>query len=227
MAVWTAVFDLDGTLVDTSGDMLAAANAIFEAEVGARPLRQEAHTGVAFAGGRAMLRTGAEVLGLDWGAAKIDAAYGPFLEAYGADLHRRSVPYPGVAAALARLSTDGWRLAVCTNKPEALAERLMAALDLRAVFGALIGADTLPVRKPDPAPVLEAVRRVGGTPAAAVMIGDSAGDMAAANAAGTAYLHVGFGPGAAIGQAIGAPNQFAGFPDLGTALTSIRAASAG
>ncbi len=189
-----AIFDLDGTLVDTSRDMLAGANAVFERLGHGRPLRVEDHAAVAFAGGRAMLEKGAELCGFRWDDAAYGVAYAAFLEAYGADLDRFSVIYPGVEACLDRLAADGWGLAVCTNKPSGLAEELLLSLGLRGRFGAMIGADTLSVRKPDPEPLLEAVRRVGGDPARAVLVGDTVTDRTAAARAGMPCVLVTFGP---------------------------------
>lgn len=194
----TAIFDLDGTLVDTSSDMLAGANAVFERFGHGAPLRVEDHAAVAFAGGRAMLETGATLSGFSWGD-RYAEAYDLFLQAYSADLHRRSVIYPGVEACLDGLAEAGWKLAVCTNKPGGLAERLLVSLGLRRRFGAMIGADTLPVRKPDPEPLFEAVRRVEGDPARSVLVGDTITDRRAAANAGMPCVLVTFGP---VGDAV-------------------------
>ncbi len=189
----TAIFDLDGTLVDTSGDMLAGANAIFERFGYGSPLSVADHAAVAFGGGRAMLKKGAELRGFSWGD-RAEEAYQLFLTAYGANLDRYSTIYPGVEACLDQLEAEGWKLAVCTNKPSGLAEDLLTSLDLRKRFGAMIGADTLPVRKPDPEPLFEAVRRVGGDPKRSVLIGDTITDRRAAANAGMPCVLVTFGP---------------------------------
>lgn len=194
-----AVFDLDGTLVDTSGDMLGAANAI----LGAPILQVGRHSGLAFAGGRAMLREGARLLGRPLSEPDIDAAYPEFLQVYADNLSDRSVIYSGARDVVDALCRAGWRVAICTNKPEALADRLLQDLHWRDPFVALVGADTLASRKPDPAPILEAVARAGGVPDRAVMIGDSNGDLIAARAARMPVILVRFGvdPWAPITQA--------------------------
>ena len=87
-------------------------------------------------------------------------------------------------------------LGVCTNKPEGLAESLMQKLGVRALFGSLIGADTLPVRKPDPAPFFEAVARAGGAGGPSLLVGDTITDHSTARAAGVPSVLVTFGPGA-------------------------------
>lgn len=190
----TAIFDLDGTLADTSGDMLAAANLTLEDFGHGTPLSVERHAATAFAGGRAMLKKGAELAGFEWAPDALDAAYLRFLEVYSSHLDRLSFLYPGVVPALERLKAAGWCLCVCTNKPEALAERLLVSLNVRHHFGAMIGADTLPVRKPDPLPLREAAKRAGGNLDRAVMIGDTVTDREAARRAGVPCVLVTFGP---------------------------------
>lgn len=177
-----AVFDLDGTLVDTADDLIGAMNAIaprFDLPqldlAEARP--------VAGRGGRALMRHAAAKAGREFSDDQVIVAYPPFLDAYEARIADRSRYFPGVEDALDRLQADGWRVAICTNKPERLARILMETLGGLDRFGALLGADSLPVRKPDPAHVLETIARAGGAADQAVMIGDTENDrQAAANA---------------------------------------------
>ena len=190
----TAVFDLDGTLVDTSGDMIAAANWAFTTLGHAPPLNASDHAEIAFAGGRAMVRAGVEILELGWSDAQKEEGYRAFLERYSSHLDALSTPYPGVEGCLDTLTHEGWRLAVCTNKPTVLAERLLVSLGLRQRFQSMIGADTLSVRKPDAAPVLEAITRAGGNRERAAMIGDTITDRLAAKSAGIPCVLVTFGP---------------------------------
>ena len=93
-----------------------------------------------------------------------------------------------------RLLADGHILTVCTNKPEGLADKLLRALGIREAFSGLVGADTLPVRKPDPSPYREAVARAGGTVAASFLLGDTVTDVKTAKAAGVRVALVSFGP---------------------------------
>ncbi|MBP7240414.1 HAD-IA family hydrolase [Amaricoccus sp.] len=189
-----AVFDLDGTLADTSADLIAAANAaLAEAGFGA-PLDPEADKVHAFAGGRAMLRAGMARATGGWEADRVEAGYPRLLEAYAADIARHTRLYPGVVPALDALEADGWGLAICTNKPAALAETLLAALGIRQRFRAMLGADSLAVRKPDPLHLLETIARAGGTRERSVLVGDTANDREAALAAGVPCVLVGFGP---------------------------------
>ncbi len=190
----TVIFDLDGTLVDTSRDLIAAANAVFAGMGAPAPLDPLADAATAFAGGRAMLRLGLERLGRPAEAGVVDAQYPVFLEAYAEVIDRESRPYPGAMEAVARLSEAGYAVGICTNKPARLAELLLDRLGIRDGFGALVGADTLPVRKPDPAPYREAVRRAGGDPARSFLIGDTVTDRDTARAAGVPVVLVTFGP---------------------------------
>lgn len=192
----TVVFDLDGTLADTSGDLVAAANACFRARGLGDLLDPVADALIAFHGGRAMLRAGYGRMSDDTllppGAE--DEDFDSLLSHYGAAIAVHTRLYPGVEAALDRLAADGHRLAVCTNKPEALAETLLRELGIRDRFGAMIGADTLPVRKPDPRPYQAAVEGAGGTVAQSFLVGDTETDRKTAAAAGVRVALVSFGP---------------------------------
>ncbi len=198
----TVIFDLDGTLADTSGDLLAAANTCFENLGMAIRLRPETDAGVALRGGRAMLSLGIErETGQKAEKAILDAQYQPLLKAYEDAIAVHTTLYPGAMEAVEQLRSDGFAVGICTNKPEYLAEILMVELGVRDFFGSLIGADTLPVRKPDPEPFFEAVRRAGGDAARSCLIGDTLTDHSTARAAGVPSVLVTFGPGASAGQA--------------------------
>ncbi len=189
----TVIFDLDGTLADTSADLIAAANGCFRSLGHGDMLDPVADAAVAFRGGRAMLRLGFARLGFE-GEALVDAEYPRLLALYeaGIDVHTRL--YPGAAEAVGALGRAGYLLGVCTNKPEGMAETLLTRLGVRGLFGSLVGADTLPVRKPDPAPYRAAVERAGGSVARSVLVGDTETDSATARAAGVPVILVGFGP---------------------------------
>lgn len=191
----TVVFDLDGTLADTSGDLIAAANACFRAMGAGDMLDPKADAGTALRGGRAMLSLGLERLGRAGDTAEIDRQYPRLLQAYAADIDRHTVLYPGAMAAVERLGDMGCGVAICTNKPEALARLLLDRLGVLEAFAAVIGADTLPTRKPDPEPLREAVRRAGGAPGRALLVGDTVTDRETSRAAGLPSVLVTFGPG--------------------------------
>ncbi|WP_238367060.1 HAD-IA family hydrolase [Mesobacterium pallidum] len=188
----TVIFDLDGTLADTSGDLLAAANHCFRG-MGLGDLLGPGDAGVALRGGKAMLRAGLTRAGrLDEDV--IERWYPELLSAYGEALDVHTVLYPGAMESIARMAGDGFNIGICTNKPEALAEELLRRLGIRDAFASMVGADTLPVRKPDPEPLREAARRAGGDPARCLLVGDSITDRDTARNAGVPCVLVGFGP---------------------------------
>ena len=191
----TVVFDLDGTLADTSGDLIAAANACFR-QMGEGDLLDPAKDApTALRGGRAMLQLGLDRLGRGGEEATIDAYYPVLLEAYGAEINRYTVFYPGALDAVERLRSARYGVAICTNKPEGLARQLLISMGALDAFDSLIGADTLPVRKPDPEPLFEAVRQAGGDPARCLLVGDTVTDRETSRAAGVPSVLVTFGPG--------------------------------
>ena len=189
----TVIFDLDGTLADTSGDLLAAANHCFRGLGLGDLLTLEQDAGTALTGGRAMLRLGfSRVEG--FGEAEVDAQYPVLLAAYAEALHVHTTLYEGAMNAVARLRSNGYAVGIATNKPEGLADRLMRSLGVRDEFGSLIGADTLPVRKPDPTHHNEAVLRAGGDPKRSLLVGDTITDHSTARNAGVPSVLVTFGP---------------------------------
>ena len=192
----SVIFDMDGTLADTSGDLLAAANSCFRDMGLGDVLVPGADAGIALRGGKAMLRRGLERVG-QYDVAVVERYYPALLEAYGAAIDLHTYLYPGAMEAVEALKTQGYGVGICTNKPEALAEVLLTRMGIRDAFAALVGADTLAVRKPDPEPLREAARRVGGDPARCVLIGDSDTDRNTARAAGVPSVLVTFGPSGA------------------------------
>ena len=188
----SVIFDLDGTLVDTSADMIAAANAVFGTDDAL--LCPVGDVLTAFAGGKAMLRLGLGRVRERWDEADVEVLYPRFIECYTAGLCRDSRIYPGAREAVEELRAAGFAVGICTNKPAALAEALMQALGFRDAFAALIGADTLPVRKPDPAPLHAAVAAAGGLRGRSLLVGDTVTDRETGRAAGIPVALVTFGP---------------------------------
>lgn len=192
----TVIFDLDGTLADTSGDLIAAANACFRQMGQGEVLVPGQDAGIALRGGKMMLTRGLERLG-QYDPAAVEAYYPVLLEAYAEAIDTYTVLYPGAMDAVEMLKTQGYGVGICTNKPAALADLLLGRLGIRDAFASMVGADTLPVRKPDPEPLREAARRAGGDPAKCVLIGDSDTDRNTARAAGVPSVLVTFGPSGA------------------------------
>ena len=210
----TIVFDLDGTLADTSADLLAAANACF-----ARPVLGPQDAMTAFQGGRAMLRLGFDRLGLPWSEADVTRDYARLLAAYADAICVHTALYPGAVAAVEAAIAQGYATAICTNKPEGLAVDLVRRLGISGLFGALVGADTLPVRKPDPAPYRLAVARAGG--GRSMLVGDTDTDRQTGLAAGVPVALVTFGPegqGVARFHPEALLNHFDELPDLAARL---------
>ena len=193
------IFDLDGTLADTAGDLIAAANAALGAMGHAPQLVMGRDDATALRGGRAMLQLAADRMGMVQAAPMIAAGYPLLLAAYGDAIDQHTTLYPGAMDAVARLKARGIAVGICTNKPEGLAETLLTRLGVRAEFAALVGADTLPLRKPDPAPFFEAVARAGGARGQSCLIGDTVTDRETARAAGRPCVLVTFGP---LGQSV-------------------------
>ncbi len=190
----TVIFDLDGTLADTSADLIDAANACFKADGLPAILDYTKHAAVAFGGGRAMLMKGSELLEQGWDESDVRRHYPRLLEYYGENIDRHTTIYDGVEEALDELSARGWVLGVCTNKPSGLAETLLQKLNLRDRFASMIGADTLPVRKPDPKPLFAAIDGAGGDRARSVLIGDTITDAKTGENAEIPVVLVAFGP---------------------------------
>ena len=190
----TVIFDLDGTLADTSRDLIAAANACFRAMGHGDVLDPVGDAGVAFRGGRAMLAAG--LTRVNGGADEdlITRHYPLLLDSYESWIDRETTLYPGAMEAVEALRGAGYGVGICTNKPARLAELLMERLGVRAAFASLVGADTLPVRKPDPAPYLAAVDRAGGQVGHSLLVGDTVTDRETARAAGVPCILVTFGP---------------------------------
>ncbi|GAB4177414.1 MAG: phosphoglycolate phosphatase [Thalassobaculales bacterium] len=183
------IFDLDGTLVDSLPDIAAAANAVL-AEQGLAPLAEAEVRAMVGDGALALMRAAAAARGV---AALPDAWYRRFLAVYGAAPAARTKAYPEVPETLAALRQRGFVLGICTNKPQAPAEALLAALGLADLFAAVVGGDVLAVRKPDPAHLLAVVERLGCRPGEAIYVGDNEHDAAAAAAAGLPFALVGHG----------------------------------
>ncbi len=206
----TLLLDLDGTLVHSVPDLSAALNRL----LGARGLAP-----LSLAETAAMVGDGVAKL-----VERAFAARGRLPDAgavaeYAADYAAHSAvetrPYPGVAEGMRTLSGEGWRLAVCTNKPELAARSVLRAMGLAQYVAAIGGGDSFPVRKPDPAHLLATLKAAGGDQVRAVMAGDHANDVAAARGAGVPCIFAAWGYGS-IAMAEGAVAVAADFPELVT-----------
>jgi phosphoglycolate phosphatase len=192
MAHSTIVFDLDGTLVDTAPDLIATLNAVLAREGYGAVAYEEARTMIG-GGARHMLARALTRQGVALTPAAVDRLFADFLAYYAAHIADHSRPFPGLEQNLDRLAAQGDRLAVCTNKLEQLSVLLLERLGLAGRFAAICGQDTFGVQKPDPEIFRQTVRRAGGDPRHAVMVGDSVTDIRTARAAGAPVIAVDFG----------------------------------
>lgn len=181
-------FDLDGTLVDSAPDLIAAVKALC-LELGAPLPDADIVRRVVSAGGRAMLRKG--LPGAD--DAMIDQWLPRFLDLYSVAMTVHTKLYDGIAEVLARLEARGVAWGIVTNKPGWLARPMLEQMGFHRGAVALVTGDCLPVRKPDPAPVRFACEQAGVDPAHAVMIGDDLRDVVSGRDAGARTIAAGWG----------------------------------
>lgn len=222
MSPLSLIFDLDGTLVDTAPDLAGAMNAVL-LKNGRPPVPPAEVRHMVGRGARALIERGFEVTGGPVNPEEMDRHFDHFIDHYGEHVADASVPFPGVREVLTRLRADGHKLGVCTNKPEALAVSLLEALHLKSFFGAVLGADTLDVKKPHPRHLSETVNRIGGDMARAVMIGDSEVDAETARNAGVPSVIFTFGYTQFDPKTFGAAALLDGYDALEAALAGIAA----
>jgi phosphoglycolate phosphatase len=185
MGVTSIIFDLDGTLIDSAPDIHAAV---------ARALAEDGAPPLSFETVRGFIGNGLPIL-----VERVIAARGEAPDpARRADLTQRvtrhyaaassdlTTVYPGVGAALSWLQGQGHPMGICTNKPEGAARDVLNALGLEPFFQVVVGGETLPERKPHPAPLLAAQRLLGAS--SALYVGDSEVDAETAVAAGIPLL---------------------------------------
>lgn len=187
----TILFDLDGTLVDTAPDLTAALNHALGV-LDRPPVPADMVKHMVGHGARKLLERGLAASG-EASPALVEAGVAPFMAYYRAHIADGSRPYPGVETALEALAGAGAVVAICTNKPQALADGLIAALGWTARFAAIVGHDSVPAPKPDAGHVLATLERAGGVAGDAAFVGDSMTDVAAARNARLPVVAVSFG----------------------------------
>lgn len=182
-------FDMDGTLLDTSGDLAAAVNHAL-ASAGRTELPVDRIKPMIGGGARHMLAQGLAATG-GCDDATLDILQRRLLDHYEANITVHTRPFPGALDALDELAAMGATIGIMTNKLEALAARILAELGLADRFACLIGGDTMGIGKPSPVPIQALVDRCGGGRAA--FVGDSIYDVQAARAAGLPVVACSFG----------------------------------
>jgi phosphoglycolate phosphatase len=187
------LIDLDGTLVDSVPDLAYCVDAMM-ARLGRPPhgeaaVRNWVGNGVERLVRRALTGT----LDGEPSDADYERAYPVFLELYAKNTSKRSVLYPGVREGLDYLLTNGYRLGCVTNKAAQFTLPLLKDLGVLNAFALVVSGDTLPEKKPHPAPLLHAASHFGVEPSQALMIGDSVSDVKAARAAGFSIICMSYG----------------------------------
>ena len=190
--MYTIVFDLDGTLIDTAPDLIHTLNLVLTRE-GLPEVSYDTARNLIGGGAQVMIQRALAAEGRDATAAEMDRLYTEFIAYYSEHIADRSRPFPELERTLDALAAAGLRLAVCTNKLERLSLRLLEALNLKQHFAAICGPDTFGVQKPDPEIFWQTVGRAGGEPSRAIMIGDSKTDIHTARAARVPVVAVDFG----------------------------------
>ncbi len=192
MSTPCAIFDLDGTLAHTAPDLVGTVNNLFAGR-GFAPLPLSIAETTAGFGAKALIRAALDHAGHPVDEREVDSLYHPFLDRYAERIADESRLYDGVIDTLDTLEAQGWIVGVCTNKPEGLARTLLERLDVLHRFAALIGSDTLPVRKPDPVALLTTIERCGAEAHFSVMIGDTDTDRNTARNADVPCIMTSFG----------------------------------
>jgi phosphoglycolate phosphatase len=186
-------FDLDGTLVDSIGDLAHALNATLAGD-GCAPLatatiRDLVGKGIPHLARRAYALARGEAPGDD----ELEAIVARYFAHYEATLGERSAPYPGVVEGLERLRAAAMPLAIVTNKATRFVQPHLERASFGDWFDAIVGGDDAPAKKPDPAPLALAAARLGVDVRRMLMVGDSANDVACARAAGAPVVAVSYG----------------------------------
>lgn len=214
------LFDLDGTLVDTAPDLAAATDHAL-VRAGRPAIGLDSVRSMVGDGARALIEKGFRASGGMPEPDVFEAAFNDFMIYYGRHIAQTSRPFPGVATCLAALAEQGYALAVCTNKPERLSRSLLDQLGLTGFFGAVVGGDSLPMRKPDPGHIHGTLEKLGAEFSWAAMVGDSANDVNAAKAAGLPCVVVSFGYTQIAPQDLGGDRLIDHFSELPDALVAL------
>ncbi|MBI3698836.1 MAG: HAD hydrolase-like protein [Afipia sp.] len=186
------VFDLDGTLVDTAPDLVSALNYVLQRE-GLPLVPLASARNMIGAGARKLIERGLELDGRSMSTKDIDRLTGDFIAYYTDHIADASQPFESLYDSLDKLSADGFRFAVCTNKLEGLSKLLLEKLEMTSRFDAICGPDTFGVSKPDPAFLRQTIARAGGDASRSIMVGDSGPDIGVARRAGVPVIGVTFG----------------------------------
>jgi phosphoglycolate phosphatase len=187
------VFDLDGTLVESSGDITRALNRMLAEKRGGSLARTDV-VPLLGEGVTHLVSSALAIAGLDPDERLVSDCASRYRRFYAEEPVRDSYLYPGVTETLEALARTGVRMGVCTNKDEDLAREVLTLLGVIDHFVSVVGGDRLAVRKPDPAHLLTAVEEAGGSARNSALVGDSAIDVECARRAGLTCYVVGWAP---------------------------------
>ncbi len=216
------VFDLDGTLVDTAPDLAASLNMLLEGQ-GLEPLGVEEVQTMIGAGVPKLIERGFRARGVSLDADALAPLVETFLTHYSAHATDQSALYPWAEEALKYLTRHAIASGVCTNKPTEVSRRILQDLGLLAYLDADVGGTSGYPKKPDPAPLRALLDQLGVTPKTAVMVGDSATDIATARAAGLPVIVLTHGYSPEPVSELGADEVIDALSDLPQALSRLRA----
>ncbi|PKF63692.1 phosphoglycolate phosphatase [Psychromonas sp. psych-6C06] len=209
------LFDLDGTLIDSAPDLALAINHMLTS-LGRETFSDDLIRSWVGNGAQVIVKRGlsgkADYDDADIDVALFDKSLEIFLNFYANNLCVDTVTYPNVRSTLKILKAQGYRLVIVTNKPFDFIEPILDGLQLDGLFELCLGGDSLPVRKPDPLPLLHVCSKLGVTPEECVMVGDSKNDILAANAANMQSIGLTYGYN--YGEDIGEHNPDAVFSDF-------------
>jgi phosphoglycolate phosphatase len=187
------LLDLDGTLVDSLPDLVAVLNQVL-GDFGVPALTGAEAKPMVGDGTLKLVERALSTRGLT--PDRIRPAQARFLSLYEARPALLSRPYAGVPETLAQLTGEGWVCALCTNKPERATRVMLSDLDLDRFLSAVITGDSLPQKKPDPAPMRAALAALEVPASRAIAVGDHANDLRAAAGAGLRAIFARYGYGA-------------------------------
>ncbi|MBG1232105.1 phosphoglycolate phosphatase [Aestuariivirga litoralis] len=192
MPVEALIFDLDGTLVDTAPDLINAANYALK-QAGRNAISDEQLRSFVGHGALSLIKQGLAATGGVPDETTVLGLRDQFIDYYNDNIAVGSKVFDGLEPVLKAARQRGIKLGVCTNKLEGLSHRLLKDIGLASYFDAVVGGDTLPVMKPDPAPYFEVARLLGVDAKRTIMFGDSETDIRTAQAAGVPVIAVSFG----------------------------------
>lgn len=218
----TVIYDLDGTLIDSARDMQAAVSNVL-ADHGLPPVSEDDVRIFMGQGSKVTMAKAFAKYGKALDDAALSAVTREFVRYYEADPVSHTTAFVGVSEVVARFERLGLKQGVCTNKFERPSRMILEHLRLMPPIADLAGADTFPVRKPDPRHILMLVARMGGAPERSVMIGDSIHDVEAAHGAGLPAVLVSWGYTATPASELGAEAVIERFAALPEALEQLAA----